>query len=406
MFSCDDFWHGANVHLYGFWAAQKWYWVNWEGSFIHTFLATIPHIFVSMNIVPLFNIAMLVLFIFSVFYFIRVFGVLPKLKSLFIALYLVVIVYSLTRGSSELRFWLSANVPYMFGVSSCLLLVSLFHNTNCLTVFSRSLALILCCLIVDNKITYILFICFCLLIHLLIYNQKKNLIFIFTAIILFSLFNVFAPGNMVRLNENVAQMSIEYLDMIKCVGSRVSTVLSSLPVMMLLLFVLLPEKASPLSISYSRILLIALVTIAFIVLDSVVMLMCFHDSGPIRTYILPELSVMFLSWLLIRKIYFNINFEMLPFIKKGFVIVALVWLASLQISELLKLDETMLYSEKARIRNRILEASRKGDFVVLDMLPSSGLLNSYFANDDVWLQNVYLPYFNKATQCAIKESEE
>ena len=100
------------------------------------------------------------------------------------------------------------------------------------------LALILCCLIVGNKITYILFICFCLLIHLLIYNQKKNLIFIFTAIILFSLFNVFAPGNMVRLNENVAQMSIEYLDMIRCVGSRVSNVLSSLPVMMLLLFVL------------------------------------------------------------------------------------------------------------------------------------------------------------------------
>ena len=405
VFSCDDFWIGTNVRLYGFWGAQKWHWLNWEGSFIYTFLATFPHVFNSMNVAPVFNIVTLGLLIFSVFYFIRAFCVLSKLKSLFIALYLVAVIFTLTRGSSELRFWLSANLPYMVGVSSCILLVSFFHNTKRFTILNRCLSVILCFFIVGNKITYIFFACFCLLLYFLIYKQKNNLIFIFCMIFFFSMFNIFAPGNIVRLHENVGQVSVVCFEMITCVASRVSTVLSSLPTMVLLVSALLPEKACPLSISYFRIILIALVTIAYVVFDSIVMFMCFGNTGPIRTYLLPELALMFLAWILIRKIYFDINLDVLPFFKRGFVAVALFLMIGLQICELQKLDETKLYSEKARIRNEMIKASRKGDCLRLDFLPPSGLLNSYYANDESWILNVYLPYFDKATQCVIKESD-
>jgi hypothetical protein len=170
--------------------------------------------------------------------------------------------------------------------------------------------------------------------------------------------------------------------------------------------VLLPEKARPLSISYFRVILIALATITYVVFDSIVMFMCFGDAGPLRTYLLPELAVMFLAWILIRKIYFDINLDVLPFIKRGVIVVALFFMIRLQIFELYKLDETKLYSEKATSRNEMIKASKKGDCVRLDLLPPSGLLNSYFANDEAWILNVYLPYFDRATKCVIKESEE
>jgi hypothetical protein len=140
----------------------------------------------------IFNIVTLGLLIFSIFYFIRVFCTLSKLKSLYIALYLVAVIFTFTRGSSEVRFWLSANLPYMFGVSSCILLVSFLHSIKHFTILYKCLAVILCFFIVGNKITYIFFACFCLLLYYLIYKQKNNLIFVFCKMFFFSMFNVFA----------------------------------------------------------------------------------------------------------------------------------------------------------------------------------------------------------------------
>ena len=60
VYACDDYWHGTNVHNFGFWHAQSYYWNNWEGSYIHTFFATIPHVFTSNKTPFMFNVLSLI----------------------------------------------------------------------------------------------------------------------------------------------------------------------------------------------------------------------------------------------------------------------------------------------------------------------------------------------------------
>ena len=67
VYACDDYWFGTNVHTNGFFNNQIFYWNNWEGSYTHTFLASLPHAFSLTKMPFLSNMFSMLLFICSIF---------------------------------------------------------------------------------------------------------------------------------------------------------------------------------------------------------------------------------------------------------------------------------------------------------------------------------------------------
>ena len=45
--------------------------------------------------------------------------------------------------------------------------------------------------------------------------------------------------------------------------------------------------------------------------------------------------------------------------------------------------------------------SEQKEKILIPALPNSGLLLSYFCNEEVWIENVYLEYFNKKMRVEI-----
>ena len=73
VYACDDYWFGTNVENFGFVGTQIHYYLNWEGSYTHTFLDSLPHVFVH-NIMPFFfNLFSLLLLATSIYYAFRTF---------------------------------------------------------------------------------------------------------------------------------------------------------------------------------------------------------------------------------------------------------------------------------------------------------------------------------------------
>lgn len=73
VFSCDDYWFGSYIHDIGFWKTQAQFYNNWEGSYTHTFLASIPHIIPGCKAPFLCNFISLSFLIYSVYIFVRTF---------------------------------------------------------------------------------------------------------------------------------------------------------------------------------------------------------------------------------------------------------------------------------------------------------------------------------------------
>ena len=66
VFACDDYWFGTNVRINGFWNNQLFYWHNWEGSYTHTFLASLPHLVQYSRMPFIGNMFSLLLFCFNI----------------------------------------------------------------------------------------------------------------------------------------------------------------------------------------------------------------------------------------------------------------------------------------------------------------------------------------------------
>ena len=56
---------------------------------------------------------------------------------------------------------------------------------------------------------------------------------------------------------------------------------------------------------------------------------------------------------------------------------------------------------KSYERQICIEKAPNKSTLTLPPLPNSGLLLSYFCNDEIWLQNVYIPYFNKSIEITL-----
>jgi hypothetical protein len=65
--------------------------------------------------------------------------------------------------------------------------------------------------------------------------------------------------------------------------------------------------------------------------------------------------------------------------------------------------DSIEFSEKARERDRYVMSCADGDTIEIAQLPSSYLLLSYFSNDVIWLERIYLPYFQKENKFILLE---
>ena len=97
VYACDDYWFGTNVRVNGFWGNQLFYYYNWEGSYTHTFLASLPHAFHSSCMPFLGNLFSLVLLFISVFCVFRTYTSLSVKRGIAYSLYFL----------SFLGFWCS-----------------------------------------------------------------------------------------------------------------------------------------------------------------------------------------------------------------------------------------------------------------------------------------------------------
>ena len=95
VYACDDYWFGTNVRVNGFWGNQLFYYYNWEGSYTHTFLASLPHAFHSSCMPFLGNLFSLVLLFISVFCVFRTYTSLSVKRGLAYSLFFFVLFVSM-----------------------------------------------------------------------------------------------------------------------------------------------------------------------------------------------------------------------------------------------------------------------------------------------------------------------
>ena len=72
---------------------------------------------------------------------------------------------------------------------------------------------------------------------------------------------------------------------------------------------------------------------------------------------------------------------------------------------LLQVNDSIEYSRQARERDRYVASYTTDDTIKINRLPDSYLMLSYFANDVIWLKNVYLPYFQKENRVVLVDSD-
>ena len=75
--------------------------------------------------------------------------------------------------------------------------------------------------------------------------------------------------------------------------------------------------------------------------------------------------------------------------------------ACYNIGNILHIEESYEYSRISHERDYLVIKSEQKEKILIPALPNSGLLLSYFCNEEVWIENVYLEYFNKKMRVEI-----
>lgn len=404
VFACDDFWHGFNVKENGFLGAQSYYWNNWEGSYTHTFLATLPHIFDDEDVPLLCNIFTFILLYGSIYFFIHTFLKNAFHKNLIYSLYIISFLFTFTIGGAEIRFWVCANVTYLFGLSTLLLFISLYHKYNFDSRKNFLIGIGLLCLIfliVGNKIQYIYALGIFVILHDCIYNKLSLRItggcifFIF----LLSLMNILAPGNFERLALNMSESS-EY-SFSEVLFIRLTEIISYFKWCIFLFPISLLTRIEV----KNKTLLFSSLAIAFIFLgDTIIMYVCFHDPGPIRSYIIIEATCILYTLIILN--YLVNKFKKSTIANLGITILCSTIFSYIVFLNIGQIEPSIAYSQASKIRNKMIKEAPVYSNVIVEPLPNSGLLLSYFCNEDDWLQFVYCPYFNKDITIVINSNSQ
>ena len=405
VYACDDYWFGTNVRVNGFWGNQLFYYFNWEGSYTHTFLASLPHVFHGSYVPFLGNMFSLVLLFVSLFYFLRTYTSLSFKRGLAYSLYFTSFLYLCTKGNSEIRFWICANITYISEMSFLLIFFSLYHGLNNEFFYKKCFfVIILLFLIGGSKLTFIIYAVSGIIIHDVLYKKpmSKNTVFAFSLLGIFVMLNVAAPGNFIRLEEETMPKGADiHMNIVESVFYRITEME---PFLMNTLF-LLPIAAqwiNKYTFDKKRVLMaMAVFGVAFI-LDSVVMYICFNDSGPLRVYFVAEV---FGALLALHGLNYFYTSVLCKFYYTRYVIILFaIMVAVSHLSLIFQVPKSIEYSEKARERDKYVMSCAAGDTIKIVPLPSSYLMLSYFSNDEIWLERIYLPYFQKENKFVLLET--
>lgn len=400
VFVCDDFWHRLNVLRQGFVGAQFHYWLQWEGSFIHTLFATLPHLVHSRYTPFIFNMFAITLTSTAFSAFVRSYARCGKFDSVLIGTYLTVLLYTFTSGASEIRFWLCASVPYMLGIVGLTFLATLRRSKELCNRRTLLPLLISLILVVGNKVSFIAAaVALIVVCDLCERKFTKHTYLLLCAIAALSLINVAAPGNFSRLNENVANAETAY-GVADVFMARIRTVaLFSTSLVFIAPLVLFKGEGLQ-RLRRDDIVKIAGVLVAVLVVDSLIMYICFRDPGPARTYIILEWLALTAAFVLIASLRRVVErFRVCRMFAIAFALCAVIGLSWIEFEMLRDVPATLTYSRYSRFRDSQAQEAKNGSSVEVIRLPPSYHLLSYFSNDKVWLENVYLPSFGKGLSC-------
>ena len=405
VYACDDYWFGTNVRVNGFWGNQLFYYFNWEGSYTHTFLASLPHAFHGSRIPFLGNLFSLVLLFLSLFSVLRTFTSLSVKRGLAYSLFLLSFLYLCTKGNAEIRFWICANITYISEMSFLLLFLSLYHNLDKGSTYKKWILVALCLFLIGgSKLTFIIYAVSGILIHDILYNKRinRNTICVLSLLGLFVILNVTAPGNYIRLEEETITKDADiHMGMFESVFYRITEME---PFLLNTLF-LLPIAAhwtNNHSFERKRVLTsVAVFGVAFII-DSVVMYICFNDSGPLRVYFVAEVFTAILVLLGLNSFLTSVLSKY--YYTKHVMALFAFMVAVSHLSLTFQVPKSIEYSEKARERDQYVMSCTAGETIEIAPLPSSYLMLSYFSNDVIWLKRIYLPYFQKKNKFVLLET--
>lgn len=402
VYACDDYWHGLNVHSLGFWNAQFFYWNNWEGSFIHTFLATLPHVFQYERMPFLCNMLSLLLLLYSTTIFIKTYFHISRCRIVVYACYLVAFLLTFTTGEAEIRYWVCANNAYLFGISTTLLFISLYHRFDYAINKIAIWLILLLIAIIGNKISFIYWIVLVQLFHDIIYNKlsAKNLFIFVFLVAAISLLNILAPGNFIRLAQNMEESIENGMTLGDTFLYRIENIIPFFFASVLLLPICMSLHVKVTGKS------VIIQTIAFLLLiigDTAIMFICFHDSGPKRGNIILEVSVIFYICSLFC---YLMNWLKSDRLKTTIHLVSCLFFVYYSIGNILLIDDSYEYSRLSHERDNKVLKSGQIEEIALPALPSSGLLLSYFCNEEVWIENVYLSYLNKRMRVKIINNDD
>ena len=396
VYACDDYWFGTNVRVNGFWGNQLFYYFNWEGSYTHTFLASLPHAFHGSHIPFICNSFTLVLLFISLLYVLRTYTSLSVKRGLAYSLYFLSFLYLCTKGNAEIRFWICANITYISEMSFLLIFFSLYHGLNKEVSYKKWLFVILCLFLIGgSKLTFIIYAVSGIIIHDILYNKpaNKNIVFVLSLLGVFVVMNVAAPGNYIRLEaETMPKETDIHMNIIESVFYRI-TEMESFLLNTLFLLPIAAQWTCKKTYEKKRILMaMAVFGVAFI-LDSVVMYICFNDSGPLRVYFVVEVLLALLVLFGLNHFYNSVlcNYY---YTKHVMILFSLMVVVS-HLFLIFQVPKSIEYSKKAHERDCYVMSCATGDTIEIAPLPDSYLMLSYFANDIMWLENIYLPYYNK-----------
>ena len=137
--------------------------------------------------------------------------------------------------------------------------------------------------------------------------------------------------------------------------------------------------------------------IAGFIIETIIMHVCFGDPGPKRIFFTYDLVILFFVSMILGMAINKLN----PLYRSILSIIVGILFILVNIPFINQVNQSIEYSKLSQERDRIVTDAIEGDVIYLPELPNSYLILSYFSNEVEWIENVYLPYFNKHNKVVI-----
>lgn len=401
-FTVDDYWHGYKLHYDGLIHMLIYHYLNLEGSLSHVLLATVPHIFLSNQSYSWIFCAITFLSL-TLSINMLIFKLVDLNSSslrLLLALLIVNVFFLTLSSKSELLFCLWLNFSYTFGISHFI------FGTACIDNYKK-ISIALLSFFALNKIN-LAFDGLVLLTILFYYTKTlKNNYWIIIIYASFLFLNVAAVGNIHRREEilnttkfildfNIIKENFVYYSL--NLFSKIPFLVSSLG--MCFFYVGLNTNNSKNNNSLSRLALFLISPLLlFLIFDSIFFSIAFGNSGPPRTRIFTEFYLMVIICGLFMK-FGELSKSILFKYRNQFyllLIFSLFLLIFHNLSYFRFIPIASKYAHSVDARELIVKnASANGqkDLLRLAPLSDAGIINNVWSEDTLWLNNVYVKYYN------------